>query len=79
MPVHSSLKASDSYDSRYYLAQFVVVSLHLDFDATQISTFPSPLNTHIFRTAQRPTPQPHPRFKICESESTQPDASYTHI
>ena len=34
MPVHSSLKASDSYDSLYYLAEFVVVSRYLAFDAT---------------------------------------------
>ena len=29
MLVHSSLKASDSYDTLYYLAEFVVVSRHL--------------------------------------------------
>jgi len=41
MPAHSSLKVSDSYDSLYNLAEFVVVSRQLAFDATQLQTFPS--------------------------------------
>lgn len=32
MPDHSSLKASDRYESLYYLAEFVIVSWHLTFD-----------------------------------------------
>ena len=36
MPVHFSLKASDTYDSLYYLAEFVVVSRHLGLDATPL-------------------------------------------
>jgi len=34
MPAQSSVKASDSYDSLYNLAEFVVVSRHLGFDVT---------------------------------------------
>ena len=47
MPVHSSLQASDTYDSLYYLAKFVVVSRHLAFEATRLRSFPSPFNTHL--------------------------------
>ena len=79
MPVHSSLKASDTYDSLYYLAEFVVVSRHLGFDATRLRSFPSLLNTHTSRTTQRTTSQPHTRFEICKLESTQLDASYTPV
>ena len=47
MPVHSSLKASDTYDSLYYLAKFVVVSRHLAFDnATPLFSLTA-LHTHL--------------------------------
>ena len=36
MPAHSSLKASDTYDTLYYLAEFVVVFQHLAFDAMRL-------------------------------------------
>ena len=79
MTVHSSLKASDTYDSLYYLAKFIVVSPHLAFDATRLCSFPSPLNSHISRTTQRTTSQAYTRFEICNLESTQLDASYTLV
>ena len=79
MTVHSSLKASDTYDSLYYLAEFVVVSWHLGFDATRLCSFPSPLYPHTSRTTQRTPSQPHTRFGIYKLESTQLDASYTLV
>jgi len=33
MPAHSSVKASDKYDGLHPLAEFLVVSQHLAFDA----------------------------------------------
>ena len=60
MPVHFSLKASDSYDGLYYLAEFVVVSRHLAFDMTRLRTFPSP--HPVSKPPQRSTPQPLLRF-----------------
>ena len=77
MPVHSSLKASDSYDSLYYLAEFVVVSQHVAFEATPLRTFPS---LHLVpKPPQQSTPQPLHPFGICSLEVTQLDASYTSV
>ena len=46
MPVNSCTKASDTYDSLYYLAEFVVVSRHLACDATQRNSTLSPHRSH---------------------------------
>ena len=62
-----------------YLAEFVVVSRHLGFDATRLRSFPSPLNRHTSRTTQRTTSQIPTRFEICNMESPQLDASYTPV
>ena len=77
MLVHSSLKASDTYDTLYYLEEFVVVSRHLAFDATQLRTFPS--SHPVSKPPQRSTPQPLHRFEICLLEITQLDASYKPV
>ena len=79
MPVHSSLKAIDTYDSLYYLAKFVVFSRHLAFGVTQLCSFSSPLITHSSRTTQGTTSQPYTRFEIRELEGTQLDASYLPV
>ena len=77
MPVHSSLKASDSYDRLNYLAEFVMVSRHLAFEATRLRTVPS---LHpVSKPPQRSTPQPPHRFQICFLELSQLDASYTLV
>ena len=73
MPVHSSLKASDSYDRLYYLAEFVVDSGHLAFDTTRLRPFPS--SHPVSKPPQRSTPQPLHRFEICSLEVIQLDAS----
>jgi len=77
MPAHSSVKASDSYDSLYNIAEFVVVSRHLAFEATPLHTFP--FLHPVSKPPQRPTPQPLPRFEIPFLEVTQLDASYTLV
>ena len=46
MPVHYSTKASDTYDSLYYLAEFVVASRHLACDATRRNSTLSPHRSH---------------------------------
>ena len=79
MPVHSSLKESDTYDSLYYLAKFVVVSQHLAFDVMRLYSFLSPLYTDTSRTTHKPISQPHARSEICNLEGTQLDASYTPV
>ena len=53
MPVHSSTKASDTNDSHYYLAEFVLVSRHLACDATRRNSTLSPHRSHSH-------PQPYP-------------------
>ena len=80
MPVHSSLKASNSYDSLYYyLAEFVVVSRHLAFDSTRLRTFKFPSSHPVSKPPQRSTPQPLHRFEVSFLEVTQLDASYTSV
>ena len=79
MPVHSSLKASDSYDSLYYLAEFVVVSRHLAFDATRLHTFPSHIHTRAFNPSQKAPPQPLEVFQFGFREVIDLDASYTPV
>ena len=46
MPVDFSTKASDTYDSLYYLAEFVVVSRHLACDSTRRNSTLSPHRSH---------------------------------
>ena len=77
MPAHSSVKASDSYDSLYNLAEFVVVSRHLAFDATRLHTFP--FSHPVSKPPQRSTPQPLPRYEIYVLKVTQLDASYPPV
>ena len=58
MPAHSSVKASDGYDSLYFLAEFVVVFRHLAFDATRLCTVSSPSSHPVSKPPHRVTPQP---------------------
>ena len=77
MPAHSSLKASDSYDSLYYLAEFVVVSRHVAFDGTRLLTFPS--SHPVSKPPHRSTPPALDRFEIFFLEVTQLNPSYTSV
>ena len=79
MPAYSTLKASDSYDNLYYLAEFVGVARHLAFDATRLRPLSSPSSNMVSKPPHRVTLQPLHRFDICLLEITQLDVSYTLV
>ena len=77
MPAHSSVEASDSYASLDNIAEFVVVTQHLAFDATRLHTFP--FSHTVSKPPPRSTPQPLSPFETCFLEVTQLDASSTPV
>ena len=79
MPVRSSLKVSHTYDSLYYLAEFVVVSRNLASERDATPHFP--LTTHIHTTypTQKPPLQPLEVFQFGFREVIGLGASYTPV